>query len=146
MSRRDFFRIAITQYFIIVTLINVAIFALGMIYRPDDRFGYEAFLTPLVYAAFSMIPVIFTYSKKEISTKRMFFRLILNLIAIEGIMIGIGITGSEGSEKQSMIIVSFALAVFVIFVLVMVISWVLDLRQAKQMNMDLENYKNRIQK
>lgn len=46
--------------------------------------------------------------------------------------------------KEPLLIVSFAFSVFFVFVLVMVISWVLDLGQAKQMNMDLDNYKKRI--
>lgn len=145
MSRREFLRIAFTQYFIIVTLINVVMFALGVIYRPDERFGYEAFLAPLIYAACSMIPVLLTYSKKELSVKQMILRQVLNLVAIEGIMIGIGLSGSPELVKQPLLVVSFAVSVFLIYLFVMILSWVLDLGQAKQMNMDLENYKKRAQ-
>ena len=144
MSKREFFRTALIQFFIIVTLINVVTFALGMIFRPDDRFGYEAFLSPIIYAACSMLPVILTYSKRELSFKQMILRQILNLIAIEVIMICIGLTGSQALREQPTILISFALSVFLIFVLVMLISWILDLGQARQMNIDLENYKKRI--
>ena len=144
MSKREFFRIAFTQFFIIATLINVVIFALGMIFRPEDRFGYDAFLTPLLYAACSMVPVLLTYSNRELTVKQMMIRQVLKLLAIEVIMIGIGISGSKDLIKEPLLIVSFAFSVFFVFVLVMVISWVLDLGQAKQMNMDLDNYKKRI--
>lgn len=143
MSRREYFRVAFAQYFIIVTLINVVMFVLGVVYRPDDRFGYDAFIVPLIYAAFSMIPALLTYSDKEISVKQMIVRQVLKLFATEAIVLGIGLTGSSDVMKQPMLVVSFALSIFVIYVLVMLISWVLDLGQARQMNIDLDNYKRR---
>ena len=143
MSRREFFKIALMQFFIIVTLINVVMAVLGMIFRPDERFGYDAFLAPLIYAACSMIPVLLTYSKRELTVKQMIIRQVLNLLAIEAIMIGIGLSGSNVFREQPMLVVSFALSVFIIFVLVLVISWILDLGQARQMNIDLENYQKR---
>lgn len=47
-----------------------------------------------MYAACSMIPVINTYSEKKIIAKLMILRQVLNLIAIEEIMIGIEYSGS----------------------------------------------------
>ena len=37
------------SYFISVTLINIAIFATGMLFRPEQTFGYESFLSPLLF-------------------------------------------------------------------------------------------------
>lgn len=144
MSKKEFFQTAFIQFFVIVTLINVVMFILGMIFRPDEKLGYEAFLSPIMYAAFSMIPVVLTYSPRELSAKQMILRQVLKLLAIEGIMIAIGIGGSPELAKQPLLVISFALSVFIIFILVMFISWILDLGQAKQMNMDLENYQKRI--
>lgn len=144
MSKREFFRVVCTQYFIIVTLINVVMFALGMIYRPNDRLEYDAFLAPLIYAAFSMLPVILTYSRKELSVKQMIVRMVLNLLAIEGIMI-ICVLGTSALVEQPLVVAGFAFSVFLVYILVIVISWILDLGQARQMNIDLENYKRGIQ-
>lgn len=143
MSRREFFKVALMHFFIIVTLINVVMAVLGMIFRPDERLGYDAFLAPLIYAACSMIPVLLTYSKRELTVKQMIIRQVLNLLAIEAIMMGIGLSGSNVFREQPLLVVSLALSVFIIFVLVLVISWILDLGQAKQMNIDLENYQKR---
>ena len=141
MSRREFYKIAFIQFFIIVTLINIVIFVLGMIFRPDDRFGYDAFLAPIIYAAFSMIPVVLTYSKRELSLRQMIVRQVLKLLAIEGIMICIGLSGSPQLREQPVVVGCFALSVFMVFALVTLISWILDLGQARQMNIDLDNYK-----
>lgn len=144
MSKQEFLKTAFIQFFIIATLINVVMCVLGSIFRPDVQFGYEAFMAPVIYATFSMIPVLLTYSSRELSVKQMMFRQVLKLLAIEGIMIAIGLGETEELAEQPMLVVSFVLSVFIIFVLVSVISWILDLGQAKQMNIDLENYKKRI--
>lgn len=145
MSKKEYFRVVFIQFFIIVTLINVVMFVLGTVFRPNERFGYDAFLSPIIYAAFSMIPVLFTYSSRELSLKQMLVRQVLKLLAIEAIMIGIGMSGSSVFIKQPVLVISFASSVFLIFVLVMIISWILDLGQARQMNIDLDNYKKRTQ-
>lgn len=144
MSKQDFFRTLFIQFFVIVTLINVVMFVLGILFRPDERFGYEAFLTPIIYAACSLIPAAITYSPKELSLRQMLLRQLLNLFAIEAIMIVIGIGRSPELAKQPLLVISFAISVFIIYVLVIIISWILDLGQAKQMNIDLENYQKNI--
>lgn len=145
MSKKEYFRVAFIQFFIIVTLINVVMFVLGTVFKPNERFGYDAFLSPIIYAAFSMIPVLFTYSSRELSLKQMLVRQVLKLLAIEAIMIGIGMSGASVFIKQPVLVISFSSSVFLIFVLVMIISWILDLGQARQMNIDLDNYKKRTQ-
>ena len=54
------------SYFISVTLINAAVFVTGMMFRPDEKFGYEAFLSPLIYGALTVIPTMIMYSGKEL--------------------------------------------------------------------------------
>lgn len=71
-------------------------------------------------------------------------RKMLNLIAIEGIMIMIGMTGSMGLSENPLLVVSFVASVFIVYVLVLVISWLLDLGKARQMNINLENYQRRV--
>ena len=39
----------LNSFFISVTLINIAMFILGILFRPEQRFGYEAYLYPLIY-------------------------------------------------------------------------------------------------
>ena len=49
------FRDMAGSYFIAVTLINIAVFATGIMLRPEQRFGYEAFLSPLLLGALTVI-------------------------------------------------------------------------------------------
>lgn len=144
MSFKEHLKAVESQFFVIATLINLAIFILGEIFRPDDKFGYEAFLAPLVYAAISLVPMLCMYSKKELTIKQHIFRELLQLISIEIILIFLGM-GAKSLEPENLALTaSFALSVFIIYVLVYVIAWLLDLNTAKQINTDLKNFQSKV--
>ena len=144
MSFKEHLKAVISQFFVIATLINLAIFILGEIFRPDEQFGYEAFLSPLIYAAISLVPMLCMYSKKELTIKQHIFRELLQLISIEFILIFLGM-GSKSLERENLALTaSFALYVFIIYVLVYVIAWLLDLNTARQINTDLKSFQSKI--
>ena len=68
------------SYFISVTLINIAIYATGMIFRPQQTFGYEAFLSPLLFGMLTVIPTVIMYSKKELTVRQLLFRKVIQLL------------------------------------------------------------------
>lgn len=144
MSFKEHLKSVISQFFVIATLINLATFVLGEIFRPEERFGYDAFLSPLIYAAIALVPMLCMYSKKELTVKQHIFRELLQLISIEVILIFFGL-GAESLEPENIALTaSFALSVLIIFVLVYVIAWLLDLSTAKKLNSDLKAFQNRI--
>lgn len=143
MKLKDFVKSTFASYFIIVTLVNVATLVLGSIFRPEQRFGYEAFLAPLLYGALGLIPVFIMYSPKELTIKQIVIRKIVQLIALEFILVLAGF-GRENLKAENLaLIASFALSVLIIYVLVHVISWVLNLEMARQLTMDLQSYQSR---
>ena len=144
MSFKEHLKSVISQVFVIATLINLATFVLGEIFRPDERFGYDAFLSPLIYAAIALVPMLCMYSKKELTVKQQIFRELLQLISIEAILIFFGL-GSECLKPENIALTaSFALSVLIIFVLVYVIAWLLDISTAKKLNSDLKAFQNRV--
>ena len=144
MSFKEHLKAVMSQFFVIAALINLAIFILGEIFRPDDKFGYEAFLAPIIYAAISLVPMLCMYSKKELTIKQHIFRELLQLISIEIILIFLGM-GSKSLERENLALTSsFALSVFIIYVLVYVIAWLLDLNTARQINTDLKSFQSKI--
>lgn len=144
MSFREHFKAVMSQFFVIATLINLAIFILGEIFRPDDKFGYEAFLSPIIYAAISLVPMLLMYSKKELTVKQHIFRELLQLISVEVILIFLGL-GTESLKSENLALTaSFALSVFIIYMLVYVIAWLLDLNTARQINTDLKSFQSKI--
>lgn len=140
MRFKEFIKSTCATYFILVTLINLVIFVLGIIYRPEQRFGYDAFLAPLVYAFLGILPMCIMYSKKEMTLVQILIRKILQLILLEVLLIEFGFGHANFTKDNSELIVSFAVSVFVIFVLVHVISFALDTQQARQMTLDLLSY------
>ncbi len=143
MKLKEFIKSTLASYFIIVTLVNVATLVLGSIFRPEQRFGYEAFLAPLLYGALGLIPVFIMYSPKELTIKQIVIRKIVQLIALEFILVLAGF-GRENLKTENLaLIASFALSVLIIYVLVHVISWVLNLEMARQLTMDLQSYQSR---
>ena len=140
MKLKEFIKSTLASYFIIVTLVNVATLVLGSIFRPEQRF---AFLAPLLYGALGLIPVFIMYSPKELTIKQIVIRKIVQLIALEFILVLAGF-GRENLKAENLaLIASFALSVLIIYVLVHVISWVLNLEMARQLTMDLQSYQSR---
>ena len=144
MSFKEHLKAIASQFFVIATLINLAIFILGEIFRPDDKFGYEAFLAPLIYAAISLVPMLCMYSKKELTVKQHIFRELLHLISIEIILIFLGLGAKSLKPENLALTASFALSVFIIYVLVYVIAWLLDLNTARQINTDLKSFQSKV--
>lgn len=143
MSFKSFLKSICSTYFIIVTLVNLATFVMGSIYRPEERFGYDAFLVPLLYAFLGVLPICVMYSKKELTLVQVLIRKLLQLILLEGLLIGFVFGYGDFSKDNIVQMVSFAVTVFVVFLLVHVISFVLDVQQARQMTLDLLEYQNR---
>lgn len=144
MSFKEHVKSVMSYFFVIVTLINVATFILGELFHPDERFGYEAFLSPLIYAAVAVIPMLCMYSKKEFTIKQQMIRELLLLAAIEIILIFFSLGADSLDPGNLVLTVSFALSVLIIFILVGVIGWLLDWKTAKKLNADLKLFQNRV--
>lgn len=131
------------DFFIIVTLINLATFVLGTMFRPEERFGYDAFLSPIIYGFLAIIPVLVMYSSKELSVRQMIVREVIQLFLIEILLIAFGF-GASGLSKDNMpTVFGLAISIAVIYVLVHVISWLLDCKEAKNMTENLLLYQKK---
>ena len=84
------------------------------------------------------------YQKKELTVKQHIFRELLQLISIEIILISLGLGVKSLEPENIALTASFALSVLIIYVLVYVIAWLLDLNSAKQINTDLKSFQSRI--
>lgn len=67
----------------------------------------------------------------------------MQLIAIEIILIIFGLGEKSLAPENLPLTASFALSIIIIFCLVHLIAWVLDLNLAKQLNSDLRSFQNR---
>ena len=133
-------REAAGSYFISVTLINAAMLILGSLLSPQQRFGYEAFLYPLVYGLIGIIPSLIISTDKELSVKQAVIRKVMQMLLIIVLLLAF-MFGDDPLNRQTIFMAAaVALSVVVIYILVNVIMWMLDARTAKSMTEDLKRF------
>ena len=143
MRIKEKFGEAFRLYFILVTLITVLLMVLGLLFDSDRTFGYEAFVSPLIYAAVGVIPVFFFHSDKEISMKQLIIRRIIQELSVEALILLIVFNAPNIPSERIEVVISIAVGVLVVFILSMVVEYIFELTQANEMNRYLEEYRNR---
>jgi hypothetical protein len=133
----------LNSFFITVTLINVAMLVLGKLLEPDQVFGYEAFMYPLIYGLIGTIPSIVIRDKKELSVKQELIRKVMNMLLIIVLMLAFMFGGREITSELIAAAEGVAISIVIIFVLVNLIIWWLDLKTAKDMTEDLLKYQEK---
>lgn len=133
----------LNSFFITVTLINVAMLVLGKLLEPDQVFGYEAFMYPLIYGLIGTIPSIVIRDKKELSVKQELIRKVMNMLLIIVLMLAFMFGGREITSELIAAAAGVSISIVIIFVLVNLIIWWLDLKTAKDMTEDLIKYQEK---
>jgi hypothetical protein len=133
----------LNSFFITVTLINVAMLVLGKLLEPDQVFGYEAFMYPLIYGLIGTIPSIVIRDKKELSVKQELIRKVMNMLLIIVLMLAFMFGGREITSELIAAAEGVAISIVIIYVLVNLIIWWLDLKTAKDMTEDLLKYQEK---
>lgn len=133
----------LNSFFITVTLINLAMLILGKLLEPEQVFGYEAFMYPLIYGLIGTIPSIVIRDKKELSVKQELIRKVMNMLLIIVLMLAFMFGGREITSELIVAAVGVAISIVIIFVLVNLIIWWLDLKTAKDMTEDLLKYQEK---
>ncbi len=141
---KDRLKESFRNFFIIVTLINIAMFVLGMILAPDQRFGYEAFIYPIFYAALASIPTFFASGKKAATALQLLLREILGMILVIALLFLFMFGGRPMTHDTIIIAASVALSVVLIFIVVNAIVWVLDKKTADSLTRDLKAFQEKM--
>ena len=110
---------------------------LGSYYMPDVRFGYEAFGTPLRYAALGTLPNLVMYAKKELPVKQFLIRKIIQLILVEVIVISVAIPDEMIETGNTEIVIFLAASIFGVYLLTHLIDWFQNRTIARQMTEEL---------
>ncbi len=137
MRGKELLNDMIFTYFMLVTMISAVMAVLGMRFIPDAGFGYEAFMTPLIYAAYGTLPNVVMYARQELTRKQFLARKVIQLILIEVIVMAVALPTQFFKEKNAEIIISLGISIFVVFLLTHLIEWFLNYTSAKQMTEEL---------
>lgn len=123
-------------FFVSTVLINVAMFICGMAFAPEQRFGYELLVYPIIYGFLACIPVFVMFTSKELTVKQTLIREAVQLVIIVGIiemvMFG-GQFAGYGAEA-----VAVAACVVLVYVAAVLIRYKLDVKTARQMTDQLK--------
>ena len=128
-------------FFILSTLIAIAVSLIGSAFDPGARLSYASLLMPMEYAALCLLPTLVTYSRRELSPKAMLLRKALMLILLEGVILFIAFTSPSIDTGSAKVVLTVAGSVLAIFVLANLLLWLKDSAEAKTMNRDLERFR-----
>lgn len=141
MSLKAFLRKCLMEYFIITTCVTAAIGILGLSLDPAAKFGYEAYVSPFVFGLVSLLPSMVTYSRRELTFRQTLVRKLLHFALLEALLITFGhwagVLHGFGDT------ICFALAVFIVYLVVNLIGWYLDSREATEINETLKALQGR---
>ncbi|MBR2523665.1 MAG: DUF3021 family protein [Clostridiales bacterium] len=131
------------SFFISVTLINVAMLVLGSILMPQQQFGYEVFIYPLIYGVIGIIPAVIVREGRELSVKQMIIRHVIQMLLTVVLLLAFMFGGRTVDRELLIIAASVAVSVMIIYAGVVVISWFLDKKTADRMTEDLIRFQER---
>lgn len=127
-------------FFMLSTLITVAVSLIGLLFDGDARFGYKEMLIPIEYAALCMLPTLVTWSKRELSLKALLARKALMLVLIESVILFIAFTSDVINTSRIEVVLVIAGSVLVIFVVAHLFMWLKEAAEAKKLNRELEAF------
>jgi hypothetical protein len=136
MSFVEFLKKNLMNFFIIVTCITAAIGILGSNFDPNAVLGYEAFFSPIIFGLIATVPSFILYSPKELSFEHMLLRRVLHFITLELLLIGFGYL--SGILKETSVTISYAISIFIVYLITNVVQWIIDSRTADSINKGLK--------
>jgi len=131
---------SLMDFFIVVTLIDVMIFVMGIIFMPEQRFGYEVFIYPIIYGVLTSIPGLLFIETKEPTRGEYLLRQLFGFILVSLIVLTFMYGGNPFRAEYIFLKAATVLGVFIVYVLVMFFNWVLESRTARAMTNDLKRF------
>ncbi len=123
-------------FFICTALINGAMFVCGTAFAPEQRFGYEILIYPLIYGFLACIPSFVMFTSRELTVKQTLIREAVQLVIIVGIIEMVVFGGQfagYGAEA-----VAVAACVVLVYAAAVLIRYKLDVKTARQMTDQLK--------
>ena len=127
-------------FFMLSTLISVAVALIGSAFDSQARIGYDGLLAPVKYAGLCLLPTLVTWSRHELSVKQLLLRKVLMLVLLEAVILFIGYRSPAIDTDRAEVVLALAGSVLIIFVLVNLFRWLRESVEARQMNRDLARF------
>lgn len=140
MELRKLMKRLVINYPIIYGCSMMATFIFCMVFYSDSVFGLDYFGEMFLFALAGDLPSMVFYSKRELSHKEWMVRIIIHLLLLEGVLLVIGrLMGLYDNITEGIFFFFIVLAVCLV---VWLLAFLDDARQAKEINKALEKRKS----
>lgn len=140
MSAREYLKEMAINFFMIVTLIDLAMLVMGLGLEKDVRFGYEAFLMPLLYGFLGVLPSFVMYSRKELSVRQMMVRKVMHLLLLELVLLAFMYVNGI---RNGVTLFAIGVSIIIICIAVYGLSWILEVKKSDEITQELKQYQDR---
>lgn len=140
MQGRELISKMFRNFFILVTLIDVVLLICGTLLSPEEQFGYQVFLYPLIYAFAGTLPQVIMYSRHELTVKEVMVRKFIQLLVIELTVNGIIFGENVFQTEYRVLLKVISLSIILVFIMANVLNWVMDSATARRMTRELEDF------
>lgn len=138
MKNRHIFTEFIIVFCVITTAIIILETILGTVYLPNVTFGFEGYISPVLFGFLSAVITFIGKSSRELSVKEVIFREGIQLFLIEAMVFGVNYLAGNVFAKE--LNIALAISIALIYVIVYLILWLNDRRSAMIFNEELKKY------
>lgn len=138
MNQKSKFSELIIAFCVSTTCITLLQGTMGMFFFPEELLTYDAFFSPPICGALSVLFGVVTWTKRELSVKEVLVRRGIHLLMIEGMVFGLNYLA--GNIFSPVVSITLAVGIAVIFVMVYFVLWLLDRKSANLFNQQLKQF------
>lgn len=131
----------VQQFFIVFASIIIILTFLRQIYDPDLSFDLKSIYTIMGFSLLSVVVGFILNATHPVSERKLLIRIAIHFIALETILITVGLWFGLVEDASGVFIL--ALQIAVIYAIVRLLSWCYDKKVAEQINEQLKSLKNR---
>lgn len=139
MKLFEFLRDMVKDFLIIFASIIIIITILRQIYDPTMAFDLKSIYIIMAFSFLSVLMGFILYSPNDISEKNMRIRMVIHFFTLEILLITLG--SILGFVKNGLEVIIFALQIAVIYIIVRLLSWQNDKKEAEKINEKLKTFK-----
>ncbi|WP_042348120.1 DUF3021 family protein [Bacillus massiliigorillae] len=142
MKMSEFVREMIKDFLIIFAFIIIMITILRQIYYPNMAFDLKSIYIIMAFSFLSALTGFIVYSPNDISEKKMRMKIIIHFLTLEILLIALSLI--LGIVNSALDVIILALEIAVIYILVRLLSWQNDKKEAQKINEKLKSFKKDI--
>lgn len=139
MNFFEFVQKTIKNFFIIFASIIMMITLLRQMFYPDMTFDLKSIYIIMAFSFLSALTGFIFYSPNDLSEKKMRIRIFIHFLTLEILLIVLGSAINLVNGTSEVIIL--ALQIAVIYLIVRLLSWQKDKKNAKKINEKLKAFK-----